>query len=172
MLTKLTSTLTKSTHLFRRAISSKALEIQVADKASLKPKLPKEDLIFGKTFTDHILEIDWDSTNGWSAPQIIPFDDLEIHPAASSLHYGLQCFEGMKAYVDDNSDDDFNEQVDQPHIQIKSDQSEDDQGGDTRNGSPESLKGSLHQQHGDGDGDGDDNWGGGARASLNTHLFK
>ena len=46
--------------------------------------------------------------------------------------------------VDDNSDDNFNEQVDQPQIQIKSDQSEDDQGGGTRNGSPESLKGSLH----------------------------
>ena len=67
---------------------------------------------------------------------------------------------------DDNSDDDFNEQVDQPQIQIKSDQSEDEQGGGTRNGSPESLKGSLHQQHGDGD------QGGGARASLNAHLFK
>jgi len=32
------------------------------------------------------------------------------------------------------------EQVDQPQIQIKSDQSEDEQGGGTRNGSPESLK--------------------------------
>jgi len=87
-----------------RAISSKALEITLADPSKLKQKLPNEELLFGKTFTDHLLEIDWDSENGWSAPQIIPFDDLKIHPAASSLHYGLQCFEGMKAYVDDNSD--------------------------------------------------------------------
>jgi branched-chain amino acid aminotransferase len=90
--------------LFSRAVSSKALEIKRADASTLKPKLPKEELIFGKTFTDHILEIDWDSKNGWSAPQIKPFGDLSIHPAASSLHYGLQCFEGMKAYVDKDGD--------------------------------------------------------------------
>jgi branched-chain amino acid aminotransferase len=86
--------------LFRRAISSKSIDIKHADEASLKSKLPKEELVFGKTFTDHILEIDWNSSSGWSAPQIKPFGDLQIHPAASSLHYGLQCFEGMKAYVD------------------------------------------------------------------------
>lgn len=86
-----------------RTISSKALTIQLADSSALKAKLPKEELLFGKTFTDHLLEIDWNVDSGWSNPQIIPFDDLKIHPAASSLHYGLQCFEGMKAYLDKDS---------------------------------------------------------------------
>ena len=58
-------------------------------------------------------------------------------------------------HVGDHIDDNFNgQQVDQPHIQIKSDQSDEEQGGShTRNGSPESLKGSLVHQHCDADDD-------------------
>eukprot|EP00529_Nitzschia_sp_RCC80_P018640 CAMPEP_0113483832 /NCGR_PEP_ID=MMETSP0014_2-20120614/23641_1 /TAXON_ID=2857 /ORGANISM="Nitzschia sp." /LENGTH=511 /DNA_ID=CAMNT_0000377399 /DNA_START=190 /DNA_END=1722 /DNA_ORIENTATION=+ /assembly_acc=CAM_ASM_000159 len=78
----------------------------------------KQDLVFGKTFTDHMLTMEWSrdtstSKDGgsssssssssspsscWSDPRIVPYDDLRISPAASCLHYGLQCFEGMKAY--------------------------------------------------------------------------
>uniref|UniRef100_A0A0G4I9C0 Branched-chain-amino-acid aminotransferase n=1 Tax=Chromera velia CCMP2878 TaxID=1169474 RepID=A0A0G4I9C0_9ALVE len=45
-----------------------------------------------------MLEIDWDHQKGWHSPSIHPFKNLDLHPAASSLHYSLQCFEGMKAY--------------------------------------------------------------------------
>jgi len=38
------------------------------------------------------------SLGGWQDPKIVPYGDLTISPAASSLHYGLECFEGMKAY--------------------------------------------------------------------------
>ncbi|XP_063374839.1 branched-chain-amino-acid aminotransferase [Cydia amplana] len=40
---------------------------------------------------------------GWQKPDIIPFENLSIHPAAKALHYAIQLFEGMKAYrgVDD-----------------------------------------------------------------------
>ena len=37
---------------------------------------------------------------GWQAPVIKPFGNMSLHPAISSLHYGLQMFEGMKAYKD------------------------------------------------------------------------
>lgn len=66
-----------------------------------KSQIPKEELTFGTTFTDHMLEIDWDKENGWHAPVIKPYQNLNLDPAASSLHYALQCFEGMKAYTDD-----------------------------------------------------------------------
>ena len=66
-----------------------------------KEKLPNEELTFGSTFTDHMLEIEWSAEGGWEAPVIKPYQDMSISPAASSLHYGLQCFEGMKAYIDD-----------------------------------------------------------------------
>jgi len=68
-----------------------------------KPKSPKEKLVFGKEFSDHMLEIDWERNKGWTAPRIIPYQDLQISPASSALHYGLQCFEGMKAYIDNDN---------------------------------------------------------------------
>lgn len=45
-----------------------------------------------------MLEIDFNDELGWSAPMIKPLQNLSLHPGASSLQYGLQCFEGMKAY--------------------------------------------------------------------------
>ena len=36
---------------------------------------------------------------GWSPPKIVPFQTLQVHPAAQVLHYGICCFEGMKAYT-------------------------------------------------------------------------
>jgi branched-subunit amino acid aminotransferase/4-amino-4-deoxychorismate lyase len=38
--------------------------------------------------------------SGWEKPKIVPFAPLKIHPFNSSLHYAVQCFEGMKAYKD------------------------------------------------------------------------
>jgi len=68
-----------------------------------KAKLPKEQLKFGKTFSDHMLEIDWSKSSGWSAPKISPYQNFSIDPAASVFHYGIECFEGMKAYLDDRN---------------------------------------------------------------------
>jgi len=62
----------------------------------------KNTLVFGREFTDHMLEIEWNQKNGWEAPKISAFHNLSLSPAASSLHYALECFEGMKAYVDAN----------------------------------------------------------------------
>lgn len=77
-----------------------ASKLQIERTTSPKAKLPKEELAFGATFTDHMLEVDWDDQNGWHAPRILPYGDFRIDPAASVFHYGIECFEGMKAYVD------------------------------------------------------------------------
>ena len=53
---------------------------------------------FGKLMTDHMLEIDWDVSTGWGKPIISPYHKFEMDPANSTLHYALECFEGMKAY--------------------------------------------------------------------------
>jgi len=66
----------------------------------LKLKVPLEKLAFGNSFTDHILTIDWTKQNGWEDPIIQPYQNLELSPAISSLHYGFSVFEGMKAYKD------------------------------------------------------------------------
>ncbi|KAF1319704.1 Branched-chain amino acid aminotransferase, partial [Globisporangium splendens] len=78
-------------------INSKNLEIQRIKTP--KTKLPKEQLTFGTTFTDHMLEIDWEQGKGWQNPVIRPYGPIAMDPASSALHYALQCFEGMKAYV-------------------------------------------------------------------------
>jgi len=70
------------------------------DSVSRKPP-PKEELVFGKTFTPHMLEVDWSVDHGWKSPRIVPYQNLPMSPAAMCLHYGLECFEGMKAYKDD-----------------------------------------------------------------------
>lgn len=85
--------------LSKRYISSSQLSIQATqDRSRFENRPKKEDLVFGKTLSDHMLMVEWDKANGWSAPRIVPYQNLSIPPAATSLHYALQCFEGMKAY--------------------------------------------------------------------------
>lgn len=67
---------------------------------NLKEKVPLDKLVFGRTFTDYMIICDWSKETGWLQPKIQPFGDLTLHPAASVLHYGLECFEGLKAYRD------------------------------------------------------------------------
>ena len=58
-----------------------------------KNPLPKPDpntLMFGKQFTDHMLEVEWDAETGWGTPQISPFCNLSLPPAASALHYAIE----------------------------------------------------------------------------------
>ncbi len=56
-----------------------------------------DNLPFGKVFSDHMLVLDY--KNGeWGTPEILPFQDLKLHPATSAIHYGQSIFEGLKAY--------------------------------------------------------------------------
>lgn len=60
-----------------------------------------ENLTFGSIFTDHMLVCDY-KDNDWGAPEIIPYQPLQIAPSARVFHYGQAVFEGMKAYKDEN----------------------------------------------------------------------
>ena len=53
---------------------------------------------FGKVFTDHMFLMDWNAGTGWHDARIVPFGPLSIHPASTVLHYGMEIFEGLKAY--------------------------------------------------------------------------
>mmetsp|Transcript_2861 Transcript_2861/g.4076 ORF Transcript_2861/g.4076 Transcript_2861/m.4076 type:complete len:434 (+) Transcript_2861:244-1545(+) len=95
----------------RRFISSSALTIEkTTDEGRFTSKPPKEKLQFGITLSDHMLTVEWNKEKGgWGDPKIAPTQNLSISPAASSLHYGLQCFEGMKAYRSLSNDNDDND---------------------------------------------------------------
>ncbi|KAI7870310.1 aminotransferase [Spinellus fusiger] len=79
-----------------------ASKLTVRTAASLKPLVENKDLMFGRTFTDHMLTVDWNEDKGWDAPKIHPFENVQLLPSAVVFHYGSSCFEGMKAYKDKN----------------------------------------------------------------------
>ena len=53
---------------------------------------------FGKTFTDHMVDVCWSEHGGWHRPRVQPYGPIALDPAASVLHYGQEIFEGLKAY--------------------------------------------------------------------------
>ncbi|PIK54145.1 Branched-chain-amino-acid aminotransferase, cytosolic [Apostichopus japonicus] len=54
--------------------------------------------MFGKNFSDHMFEVQWSKESGWEEPRIAPLHNLSLHPAATSLQYAIELFEGMKAF--------------------------------------------------------------------------
>lgn len=71
--------------------SASDLNVRLASPQQLQPKPDCEDLGFGKYFTDHMLKIFYHkSLGGWQKPEITPFENLVIHPAAKVLHYAVE----------------------------------------------------------------------------------
>ena len=61
-----------------------------------------KNLNFGAVFSDHMFTCDY--VNGkWINPEIIPYQPISVSPASRVFHYGQACFEGMKAFKDDNN---------------------------------------------------------------------
>jgi len=56
-----------------------------------------ESLPFGKYFTDHMLEADYEGGE-WKNVEIKPYQPLLLSPSLAALHYGQAIFEGIKAY--------------------------------------------------------------------------
>ena len=65
------------------------LQLEMTQEPHKKPD-PSKPLLFGKTFTDHMLMVEWNREKGWGQPRIQPFQNLTLHPACSALHYSLQ----------------------------------------------------------------------------------
>src|SRR6195952_2287597 len=58
-----------------------------------------DNLPFGKYFTDHMLEADYEGGE-WKNIEIKPYQPLLLSPSLAALHYGQAIFEGIKAYKD------------------------------------------------------------------------
>ena len=77
-----------------------ALDIKVTKTSKSRIKeIDFNNLPFGKYFTDHMLEVDYDNGE-WSVVEIKPFQNLQLSPALAAIHYGQAIFEGIKAYND------------------------------------------------------------------------
>jgi len=79
---------------------SKKIEITKIAKSRFS-QVNFHQLQFGSIFSDHMLEAQF--INGkWKSPKIKPFGNIQISPGCPVLHYGQECFEGMKAFRQKN----------------------------------------------------------------------
>lgn len=62
-----------------------------------------ENIPFGKYFSDHMLEVDYEGGE-WKTPEIKPYQPLLLSPSCAALHYGQAIFEGIKAYKNVNGE--------------------------------------------------------------------
>ena len=72
-------------------------------KSSKLSEMMLEDLPFGKNFTDHMLEVDYEDGE-WKTVEIKPYQPLLLSPSLAALHYGQAIFEGIKAYRNQNDE--------------------------------------------------------------------
>ena len=78
------------------------LDIQVTKAETSKLKdLTLENIPFGKYYTDHMLEADYENGE-WKNVEIKPYQPLLLEPSTAALHYGQAIFEGIKAYKDES----------------------------------------------------------------------
>ena len=80
----------------KNMIETQLIQIEKTKRSRL-PETDLEQLEFGKTFSDHMLIMDY-RDGKWSSPKIEPYRNLSISPASSVIHYGQSIFEGMKAF--------------------------------------------------------------------------
>ncbi len=92
-----------------------ALDINITKVETSKLlEMTLENLPFGKYFTDHMLEADYENGE-WKNVEIKPYQPLLMEPSVAALHYGQAIFEGIKAY----KDQDGNVAIFRPHDNFK-----------------------------------------------------
>ena len=81
-----------------------ALDINITKVETSKLNaMTLENIPFGKFYTDHMLEADYENGE-WKNIEIKPYQPLLLEPSTAAIHYGQAIFEGIKAYKDDNGD--------------------------------------------------------------------
>ncbi|MGB5007687.1 MAG: branched-chain amino acid aminotransferase [Ferruginibacter sp.] len=77
-------------------IAAENINITKAERSKLKD-INLENIPFGKYFSDHMLEMDYEDGE-WKNPEIKPYQPLLMDPSLAAIHYGQSIFEGIKAY--------------------------------------------------------------------------
>ena len=94
-------------------IAAMDISITKAERSKLQD-LNLDNLPFGRFFTDHMLEADYENGE-WKNVEIKPYQPLLINPSIAALHYGQAIFEGIKAYRDSSG----NAYIFRPHDNYK-----------------------------------------------------
>ncbi|HVZ98413.1 MAG TPA: branched-chain amino acid aminotransferase [Chitinophagaceae bacterium] len=83
-------------------IASADFKITRVERSKLQ-SMSFDNLPFGKYFTDHMLEADYEDGE-WKTVEIKPYQPLLLDPSVMALHYGQAIFEGIKAYKNANGE--------------------------------------------------------------------
>lgn len=78
------------------------MQITITKTKHPKPHPDETNLGFGKIFTDHMFNMDYNPEKGWHNPRIEPYGPIQMEPSTMSLHYGQSIFEGLKAFRTDS----------------------------------------------------------------------
>ena len=81
-------------------VAAMDISIRKAERSKLQD-LSLDNLPFGRYFSDHMLEADYEDGE-WKNIEIKPYQPLLLSPSLAALHYGQAIFEGIKAYKDRN----------------------------------------------------------------------
>ena len=80
------------------------MQINIERNTAPKQKPNPDELGFGRHFSDHMFLMDYHTSKGWHNARIIPYQPLSLDPSSTVFHYGVEIFEGMKAYRTKNGD--------------------------------------------------------------------
>ncbi len=83
-------------------IDTMGIKITKSERSKIN-EINFDKLPFGKYFTDHMLEADYENGE-WKSVQIKPYQSLLLEPSLAALHYGQAIFEGIKAYKSANGE--------------------------------------------------------------------
>jgi branched-chain amino acid aminotransferase len=83
-------------------IAAENINITKAEQSKLSD-INLENIPFGKYFTDHMLEVDYEDGE-WKNAEIKPYQPLLLDPSLAALHYGQAIFEGIKAYKNETGE--------------------------------------------------------------------
>lgn len=75
------------------------MKITIEKSSKLKTKPDPNELGFGKYLSDHMFMMNYTTDKGWFDPRVVPYQPLNLDPAALVLHYNQEVFEGLKAYL-------------------------------------------------------------------------
>ena len=77
-------------------IATKDIKINKVPQSRIH-QLNPDHIEFGKLYADHMYVANYENGQ-WQTPEIVPYDNLSLSPATTSIHYGQSIFEGVKAY--------------------------------------------------------------------------
>lgn len=77
-------------------IDTSTIRIEKTSQSRIN-ELDEDNIPFGKLYSDHMFIADY-IDGEWQDLRIVPYQNMSVSPAMTTLHYAITIFEGLKAY--------------------------------------------------------------------------